>query len=283
MASDPPFPLPRGGPKLAALAARLRRMGSVVIAFSGGADSAFLMAVAHRAGGCRALAVTGLSASLPDRDRRDAARLARRHGWPHRFLETGEFGNPAFRRNPPDRCYHCKSDLFRRLRRLADAGGYRWVADGSNLDDRADYRPGTRARREWRVRSPLQEAGFGKADVRRQARRLGLETADKPASACLSSRFPYGARLDPEALRAVDRAEAALRRMGLAQVRVRVHGDVARIETAPDDLKRLVAPAFLRRMARAVKRQGFRYAALDLEGYRTGSLNEALRSGSRRG
>jgi pyridinium-3,5-biscarboxylic acid mononucleotide sulfurtransferase len=273
---EAPPETPEDGENLSALKDRLRAMESVVVAFSGGTDSAFLMAVAHEVLAGRSLAVTGVSASLPERDREDAARMAGRYGWAHRVIETGEMANPRFTENPPDRCYHCKSDLFGRLRRLADAEGYRWVLDGSNLDDRGDVRPGTRARDEWGVRSPLQEAGFDKAAVRRASRRMGLETADKPAAACLASRFPYGARITPDALKAVERAEAALRDLGFVQVRVRAHGDVARIEVAPADMPRAVEAGLSRRIAEAVRSGGFRYVALDLEGYRTGSMNEAL-------
>lgn len=262
--------------KLDALKALLASMDSVLVAYSGGTDSSLLAAVAHAVLGPRMLAVTALSPSFPERDREDARRQVDAHGWRHRWIETHELDDPAFATNPPDRCYYCKSELFSTLRRLAEAEGLRWVADGSNVDDLNDYRPGAKAKCEAGVRSPLQEAGLTKADVRAVARRLGLETADKPASACLSSRFPYGTRLTAEGLQAVGAGEAGLQALGFTQIRLRAHGDVARIEALSEDLPRLLAPELRRKVIDVVRAQGFRYVALDLEGYRMGSLNEAL-------
>lgn len=266
--------------RLRRLRAHLRRLGEVVIAYSGGVDSAFLAAVAQQELGDRALAVTALSPTYSSRERRDAEALARRLGIRHECVESNELEIPGFAENPVDRCYYCKHELFEKLKAIATRYRMRTVLDGTNADDVGDDRPGRRAARELGVVSPLLEAGFTKADIRRASRALGLPTADKPAMACLASRFPYGSRITEQGLTAVERVEDGLRALGFRQVRVRHHGDIARLEVEPEEIGRLCAPAMARRVARLVKAQGFVYVAADLEGYRTGSMNEAKRGAS---
>ncbi|MBN2207073.1 MAG: ATP-dependent sacrificial sulfur transferase LarE, partial [Candidatus Aminicenantes bacterium] len=201
----------------------------------------------------------------------------------HRVFPASELADPAFRSNPPLRCYHCKRALFAALRRIAGAEGLRHVLDGSNADDASDYRPGARACRELKVRSPLRDAGLSKAEVRLLSRALRLPTWDKPARACLASRFPYGRPIDAKSLMRVERAEDALIRLGFGQVRVRHHGPVARVETAAADFGRMLDAATRAKISRRLKRLGYAYVALDLDGYRTGSLNEPLNRKRRRG
>ena len=256
----------------------VRGYESLIVAFSGGADSAYLAFVAHTELGDRALAVTGDSASYPTFQRELADRLTKQFGIHHEIILTEEFEDANYTSNPPNRCYYCKNELYTKLAGLAQTRGFAIICDGSNADDVGDYRPGRQAAREIGVRSPLEECGLTKAEIRELSRRAGLPTWNEPASACLSSRVPYGQVVTIEKLSMVDKAEIALKELGFRQVRVRHHGDVARIEVAEEELPRALDSEMAGRMSVALKALGFRYVALDLEGYRTGSLNEVLRS-----
>jgi pyridinium-3,5-biscarboxylic acid mononucleotide sulfurtransferase len=250
--------------------------GRLIVAYSGGVDSAYLAHAAHRALGDDMLAVTAESPSYPRSHRAMAERIASEVGFRHRFVATHEMQDPDYARNPSNRCYFCKSELFTVLESLRRELGFGAVAYGINRDDQGDFRPGHRAAEEHRVRSPLLDAGLGKAEIRELSRRAGLSAAELPASACLSSRIPYGTEVTPEKLQQIDRAEDALRALGYGQVRVRHHGELARIELEAAELDRALQPEQRRAIARAVHEQGFRWVSLDLDGYRTGSLNEVL-------
>ena len=263
--------------KLDALRSALRDFGSAAVAFSAGVDSTFLLRVAHEVLGDRVMAVTVRAPFVPPREIDEAVSFCRRIGVKHIVLAAALADIPGFAENPPDRCYHCKKALFGKMLEFARENGLAAVLEGSNLDDDGDYRPGRRAIRELGVRSPLHEAGLTKAEIRALSREMGLQTADKPSFACLASRFPYGERITAEGLDRVGRAEDWLRGAfpNIGQLRVRCHGgNVARIEVAPADISRLAARAA--DIVAALRAIGFTYVSLDLQGYRTGSLNEAL-------
>jgi uncharacterized protein len=258
------------------LFAILRDLGRVIIAYSGGADSAYLAWAAHTVLGDNALAVTADSPSLAASHRRDAAEFARRFGLRHEFIPTYEFDNPAYVANNPDRCFHCKDELFQRLEEIGRLRGVPHILYGVNVDDLGDYRPGQNAARLHQVKAPLVEAGLRKAEIRELSRRAGLPTWDRPASACLSSRIPYGTPVTPERLKIVETGEEALKALGFRQFRVRFHGELVRIEIAPEELPKALDPEMARRFVEIFKPLGFHYVTLDLEGYRQGSLNETL-------
>jgi len=258
------------------LLSRLSQIPSLIVALSGGADSAYLAWAADRALGERALSVTAVSPSFSAHDRKQLESFIAAAAVRHEFIETREFENPSYRANGGDRCYFCKDELFSVLDALASKRGICAVAYGVNADDTLDFRPGHRAASEHRVLSPLLDAGLRKSEIRALSLNAGLPTWDRPASACLSSRLPYGTEVTPERLALVERGEAALRELGFRQFRVRLHDQLARVEIAPDELPRAFAPEMASRIATRLKSAGFLYVTLDLEGYRQGSLNAAL-------
>ena len=257
------------------LLSSLRLAESAVLAYSGGVDSSFLLK-AMAVSGIRFLAVTAFSETMPEKDYNHALSFTKETGAEHLVIHTDELSNESFVSNPPDRCFFCKEELFRKLREIAAERSCEHLFDGTNIDDLSDYRPGLKAAALYGVRSPLAESGFAKEDIRRMSRELGLSTWDRPSSPCLSSRFPYGRRITISGLRQVEQAEEFLREFGLQEVRVRNHGDIARIEVGEKDMQVLLAADNRRKIAEALKALGFSFVSLDLEGHISGSMNRTL-------
>ena len=269
------------GQKEHLLLTRLAETTSLIVALSGGADSAYLAWAAHKALGQRALSVTAISPSFSAHDRAAVEEFVRGFRIHHEFVETQEMENPAYRANAADRCFFCKDELFSVLDALAQNRGFAATAYGVNADDTLDFRPGHRAAKNHRVLAPLLDAGLRKSEIRELSRRAGLPTWDRPASACLASRVPYGTQVTPERLSLIERGEAALRDLGFRQFRVRLHDQLARVEIAPEEMPRALSAEMAAAISSRLKEAGFTYVALDLEGYRQGSLNESLAAGKR--
>lgn len=263
--------------KLEKLRQILQSMEKVAVAFSGGVDSSVVLKVAHDCLGDKAVALTAVSASMPAHEAAEAEEIARTIGASYVAMQTHETEDPRYLANSPDRCYFCKSDVYERFLSYARTEGYKYIVDGTNADDAGDHRPGIKAARERGVRSPLQEAGLTKDEIHRLARSLGLPNWDKPSSACLASRIPYGTTISPDILSQVERAELFLKNMGFHQVRVRHHGKIARIEVRRDDFEALIPEH--ERIVKELKALGYVYVTLDLGGFRSGSMNEVLGTG----
>jgi uncharacterized protein len=254
----------------------LRSMERVLVAYSGGTDSAYLAWAAKQAVGESAIAITADSPSIPESHKRDAVAFAKEHGIRHEMIPTREFENPAYVANNPDRCFHCKDELFRVMDQIAVHRGFREIVYGVNMDDLGDYRPGQNAAKQHSVKSPLVDAGLHKSEIRELSRRAGLATWNRPAAACLSSRIPYGTEVTPERIRTVELGEEAVKALGFEQFRVRYHEKLVRLEISPEEMGKALNPAMAAEFTRIFKDLGFLYVTLDLEGYRQGSLNAVL-------